>query len=423
MSATTAERLTSSRRRVLSDPLALRTGAIIGTLALSLGLWFLRRPDQLLHPYVWVEEYQILNAYQTQGFLHAILSPYQGYFLWPTSFTVGVAAATSFLHVPQIDYWMSTGWFLATLCLILVPPSNFRLLWRVGMVMLMVLAPMNPEVYGIALYSFWWTTLWPLISLIWSKDYWWLRIPVLIIGGMSSLAGAALFVPYALLFAFTRRRRDLVGTSVLGLIFVVQAVSYIRSPRLAKVPIHPLRITLQELHNFADYALLWLRPNPDSATLAGACILLAILGIIAFSATRGGSPYTNEIIAMVAGLVVLGVLSSVSAPLVSDPILAGPRYYFLPYVALAWVLLMIAVTSELPWARVAATGLIAMSLLSLPQAFSRHEDRVSWSSQLARCQTAGGPFPVPVHYTGVLSEMWNGLLVITPQTCHRLGYG
>jgi hypothetical protein len=137
----------------------LRAGLLIGTIAFCLVVWFLRRPDQLLHPYVWVDEFQILNMYQAHGLLQTIVSPYQGYFLWPTSFTVGFAAAVSFQHVPQIDYWLSTAWFVATLCLILIPASSFPLRWRLGMAVLLVLAPMDPEVYGIALYSFWWTTL------------------------------------------------------------------------------------------------------------------------------------------------------------------------------------------------------------------------------------------------------------------------
>jgi hypothetical protein len=137
---------------------------------------------------------------------------------------------------------------------------------------------------------------------------------------------------------------------------------------------------------------------------------------------RRHSPHTGEIIAPVAGLLVVGVLSSVSAPLASDPISAGPRYYFLSYVVLGWVLLLIAVTSELAWARFAATGLIVMSLLTLSQDFSRHEDSVSWSDQLARCRTATEPFPVPVQNNGVRADMWQRVLFITPQTCRRLGY-
>ena len=116
------------------------------------------------------------------------------------------------------------------------------------MSILMVLAPMNPEVYGIAEYSFWWTSLWPLISLIWSKNYWWLRIPVLLIGGMSSLANfRSLIVPYAILLARTHERRYLVGTAILGATSVVQLIGYATSTRARKTRFVPSKISLQEL--------------------------------------------------------------------------------------------------------------------------------------------------------------------------------
>jgi hypothetical protein len=405
------------------DRRPLRGILIVSTIGFGLAVWFLRRPDQLLHPYVWVEEYQILNRFQTQGLLHAIFAPVQGYFVWPTSFTVGFAADISFLHLPLIDYWVSTAWFVATLCLILVPASRIRLRWRIGFVVLLVLVPTNPEVFGIAEYAFWWTTLWPLISILWSKDYWWLRIPALLIGGMSSLAGAAVVVPYVFLFVVSRQRRYAVGTALLSVTLVVQAITYLTSARSAKTPLHPRSVALQELRNFSDYAFTWLKPtDSDFLAFAGACMILAILAIVLYAVLQGTSAHTNTLIALGLGLIVMGVLSSIPAPLLADPINAGPRYYFLPYVVLGWVLLIIAVTSELQWGRIAAVVVILMSLFALSQNFSRHDDRVSWSQQLAQCQHTTKAFSVPVQYDGARADLWKGALMITPQTCRSLGY-
>lgn len=409
-------------RRTIDDLRARRAGVIVATIGFGLVVWFLRRPDQLLHPYVWVEEFQILNRYQTQGLLHAVLAPVEGYFVWPTSLTVGIAAKASFLHIPLIDYWASTAWFVATLCLILVPRSPIRLRWRVGFVVLLVLAPTNPEVFGIAEYAFWWTTLWPLISILWTKDIWWLRIPVLIIGGMSSLAGAAIVVPYTFLFLVTRHRRYLVGSGILAAALVAQAISYLNSARSAQTPLHPVSVSLQELRNFSDYAFAWLKPtDTDFVAFAGACLLVASIGLVIHIVLRTRSQSNNILVALLLGLLVVGILSSIPAPLLADPIVAGPRYYFLPYVVLGWVLLLIVAMSELRWARIAATVLIAISLLTLSQNFSRHDDRVSWSYQLSRCDHTNKSFTVPVQYDGTRADLWRGLLVITPQTCRSLG--
>ncbi len=414
-------RVKKSFRRASGHGQLQRASLIASAIGFGLAVWFLRRPDQLLHPYVWVEEFQILNRYQTQGLLHAILAPVEGYFVWPTSFTVGFAAAASFLHLPLIDYWASTAWFVATLCLILLPSSPLRLRWRVGLVVLLVLAPTNPEVFGIAEYAFWWTTLWPLISLLWTKDIWWLRIPALLIGGMSSLAGAATVVPYAFLFVVTRQRRYLVGTGVLAVTLVVQSIAYLTSARSSRTPFHPISVSLQVLRNFSDYAFEWLKPtNTDFLVFAGACLLVAVVGVVIHMAPPQRSSITNILVALLLGLLVVGILSSLPAPLLADPLVAGPRYYFLPYVVLGWVLLLISVRSEVQWTRIAATVLILMSLLTLSQNFSRHDDRVSWSYQLSRCQHATKPFTVPVQFDGTRADLWRGLLVITPQTCRTL---
>jgi hypothetical protein len=389
----------------------------------ALAIWFLRRPDQLLHPYVWSDEYHVLNAYQRHGLVAAAVSPLKGYFAWPTSFSIGVAAWASFAHIPEVEYWLSTAWFVATVAIVLLPQSGLRLGWRAALVMLLALAPMNPEVFGIALYSFWWTSLWPLISFTWSKDNWWLRGPVLVIGGMSSIAGAALVIPSALLFALGRRRRDLVATAVLATALAAQAVAYLTSSRSQQTPLRPGPVLVQELRNFSDYAFGWIH-HPDRLFLdvAGAVLAVVVVAVVAAAADRRRSAVTNETAALLVGLLVMGLLSAVPAPLLTSPTANGPRYYFLPFVALAWVLLIVAVTARWRWARALAVGVIALSLLSLTVDFSRHEPAVSWSAELARCRTATGPFYVPVQFTGDIGQMWARALVITPATCHRLGY-
>ncbi len=425
------------KQKATRHPSTLRVLVIVATVVIGLGVWILRRPDQFLHPYVWVEESNILDLYQAHGFLFAAIHQDTGYLQWPTTFTVALAAAISFLHIPQIDYWLSTAWFLATMLLILLPASLLRLRWRVGMVLAFVLAPMGPEIFGVALYIFWWTSLWPLITILWSKDYWWLRIPVLILGGMSSLAGAAIAVPYAVLWAITRRRRDLVGTIVLAATLAVQIPVYLTSYRASQVPFHLSRIVEQEVRNFSYYLLAIVSPAPsDLLVFVGACMILAIAGFVAWSVVRG-KPNHNELLALFVGLLVMGGLSAIPAPLRSDPVHDGPRYYFFSFVVLAWVLLLVAATPnvarlgkqwwerqwwELPIARFAAVGIVVLSLFVLPRTFTEHDDTVNWSAQLARCHTATDSFSVPVQYNGQLSRMWNGRLTITPGTCRRLGY-
>jgi hypothetical protein len=257
---------------------------------------------------------------------------------------------------------------------------------------------------------------------MWSKDYWWLRITVLIIGGMSSLAGALLVIPYAVMYLISRKRRDLVGTLILASISVIQVATYLHSTRATQIPIKPLYILLQEFRNFSLYALAWLNPT-DTGFLgfAGACLLIGIMCVVGYFLISKAT-VAKEIVVLIVGLLVLGSISAIPAALVSSPGAAGPRYYFLPFVVCGWLLLVLAMTATQNWIRLASAALIVMSLFALTQNFSRHEDPIDWSYQLARCATATKPFSVPVQYTGVRAQAWNGLLIITPETCRSLGY-
>lgn len=409
------------KEQLLISGRAVNVSLIVAALVAGLLIWFLRRPDQLLHPYIWDEEFKVLNNYQLHGFLYSAASRYQGYFLWPTSFSVSIAAAISFLHLPALEYLFCTLWYLATLALILIPNSRVRLSWRVGLALLLALAPMNPEVFGVLLYSFWWTTLWPLVSLLWSEDYWVLRVVVLIVGGMSSLAGAAIFVAYGCSYLITRRRRDLLGTVLLFLMFVAQLAALLSSTRAN--PVHPRSAAIQSLRNYSLYSIGWLQGvDPVFLGFAGACILGALIFVVAQSLLGKRDPFRRELVVLLVGLIIFSGFSSASVPLTTNPLTAGPRYYFLPFVAIGWLLALLVLASRNAWTRFAATALIALSLLLLAQGFSRHDDLVNWTEQLARCRNTTRTFTVPVQQTGSRLTLWKGALLITPDTCRRLGY-
>ncbi|HTV10885.1 MAG TPA: hypothetical protein VME20_03410 [Acidimicrobiales bacterium] len=395
---------------------------VLAVLGIGLSVWFARRPDQLLHPYVWADEYHILNRYQMEGFAQAVLAPVKGYFIWPTSFSVAVAASADFAHLPEVEYWFATVWFAVTLCLILLPRSVVGLHWRAAAALLLVLTPMNPEVFGVALYIFWWTSLWPVVTFGWLEGYWWLRAPVLVIGGMSSLAGAAMVVPSAVLFVAGKKRRDLWATVLLALTCVPQGIAYFSSARSGRTPLHPAKVALQELHNFSTYALGWLKPENSLLLDVTGALVFVLTASAVFKWKARSAPAGALGLALFAALLTVGFISAVPAPLSTNPATTGPRYYFLPFALLGWVLLAMLPASPGTWRRLGAGVLIVLSFLCLQPNFSRHEPAVSWGAQLARCKGASTPFYVPVQFTGVPSQMWRTALVITPRTCRSLGF-
>jgi len=160
------------------------------------------------------------------------LRPVQGYLILPVTLLLPLAAAISFVHLPVLAFWMATAVFALTVWMLVVPESQ----WggrgtRIIMAFTMALCPANPETFGVLLYSFWWATLWPIIILGWKRNLWWMRVPLLVIGALSSPAGAGMAVPFGVSFWFTRRRADFVGGGVLTVGLILQITSLMAGGR------------------------------------------------------------------------------------------------------------------------------------------------------------------------------------------------
>jgi len=407
-------------KTVASKP-RVQTGIIITAVTLTcLAIWFLRRPGQLTHPYVWAEEYLVINRWAESGFWSATFSQYQGYLLVPTSAIVAGAAAIDFRHLPVLQYWMTTALFVATILLLLIPKSRLPLAWRCGMAFLLVLAPMNPEVYGVALYAYWWTALWPLISLFWERNLWWLRVPVLIVGGLSGFAGAVGVVLYGGAFLLRRKRSDLVGAGILAVFLGIQLWVYSHSQRGAKQSLLPRSTAIQFFRNFGSYDFGWMPTATEGfLTFFGLCVAGFVAVTLIRYSLSNRSGFWTELLLVAAGLGIYGTLSAIPVPLVTQPISAGPRYFFYPFVLTAWLLFLISVTSASYATRVIAITLIGVSTLTLAQGFSRAQVPRNWSEQLSRCKDESEGFSVSVYFDGS-ETMWIDRLHITRAVCRRL---
>ena len=214
----------------LARPVASRYWPIL-VLAGCLLIWFLRRPQQVWHPYVWAEETFVVRHFLDGGWLEA-LRPVQGYVILPTTLLLPLAASVSFVHLPVLMSLLSAGVFALTVVILVVPESRWgSRSTKTLMAFAMVLCPVNPEVFGVLLYSFWWAALWPVIILGWKRDLWWARIPLLVVGALSSPAGAAMVVPFAVSWWWSRRRAELIGVAILAAGAIVQLVSVLGSDR------------------------------------------------------------------------------------------------------------------------------------------------------------------------------------------------
>lgn len=401
---------------------ALRILAVVGFCVV---VWVWRRPEQLRRPYVWVEESEIIRNFLRDGWAGG-LEPIQGYLVLPANVLVSLATAISFMDLPELMYVFALAVFVATVLLIILPESRWGdRTTRSAMAASMALVPTNPEVFGVLLYSLWWTTLWPLIILGWRRDLWVLRVPLLAVGALSSPAGGMLFAVFALAYVLHRRMRDLVSAAILLAGFAFQIILALGSTRaeLLDRDADPRDVMQQALRAAGLFETRWLSPGNLDANfllLAGvafiAFVLVAALRL-SFFAKR------HEVLLLTVAAGTFTLLSSVPVPLVTDPAGGGPRYYFLPFVTFAWVLLALWRHADVDRLRTAAGVLLCISFLGLATTFSRGTEattaRLSWEDEVRKCAASTAPIhQIPVYFDGSTKLFWT--LDLSPAECRRL---
>jgi hypothetical protein len=404
----------------LARPVASRYWPIL-VLAGCLAVWFLRRPQQVWQPYIWDEEGIVVRHFLDGGWLGA-LRPVEGYLILPATILLPLAASISFGHLAVLMYWSATGVFAFTVLILVVPESR----WggrgmKALMALAMVLCPVNPETFGILLYTFWWAALWPVIMLGWKRDLWWARVPLLVIAALSSPAGAAMAVPFAVSWWWSRRRVELVGAAILAVGAVVQLTIFLTSDRRDAVSGSVGKVLEQSAVTLGLFPTPWADPRgsgADATAIAGLAVLAVLIAAVVESLR---SYRAIEPLLLFLPVVLFTVLSAIPSPLQTSPGGDGPRYYFLPFVAVAWLLLNLLLDVRLSRATHLLAGvLLVAAAIGVASNFSRPAamttGRLDWRHELERCAASTrAQVSVPVYFDGSKDDLWT--LRMTPAEC------
>ncbi len=408
------QRLRGARAWRVGDKSPLLLG---GTIILAVLLYLGRRPDQLIAPMVWAEETVILGRWYG-GQYSAIIDPVAGQLVVVSSMLVSLAGALSFAYLPELEMVLIVAVFVATLLLLLLPDSR----WgsrkvRCLMALSLALIPINPEPYLVLLFAFWWTSLWPIIVLGWRRDLLWMRLPVLIFAGISSLAAAFVAPVFLALFLWRRQRRDLWSALVLMPCLAVQIGVVLASER--QYPALEWRTVLvQVARTFCLYVRGSAQSNlpqfGESLTLACGFGFVALLVVAVVRLRRAEQRAVG--FALLLTLVGYAVLSSIPAPIISHPSFDGPRYYFLPFALLGMLLLFLVFAARDRLVRIGATVALLVALLPLVHDYARHADSVSWRDARSECALSeSATYAMPVHADGRREALW--VLVVATERC------
>lgn len=367
----------------------------LGFAVLYFLILFLRRRAQLLNPQIWAEDgSQILRGFLDHGWA-SLAFPANGYLITTSKLLIGGALTLSAAYLPAIA--TIADWiFTVLVCLaITYCPTWLRARWCIALATLLV--PSDPEVFGIPLYSFWWASLLLFLVVLWddeSADLKW-RISMVLLGGLSS---PIIFLVTPFLFI---RLILLKQKKIEGLVLAVSVACCAVQAAMVHNSIGNGSITASKLLLFVPKFLgSYVSGNLRNPTLPWLWVtgLLVCVFVISTMFCGAAARLRNWFIL---GLWVGAMLmSAVRMDLaLIHPHLAGPRYFFFPFVLLSWLII-----SALPDCRVTSVKVFGVVLLSaafvnaLPVLSRDHVD-LHWTGHVVSCSHFS-EYALPIGFNG-----------------------
>ena len=142
--------------------------SLIPFILISALIFTTRSYPQFSNPQLYNEDITLLHNFANGG-LKSIFSEVGGQSIWISAIPLFIGSG--FLGIyPWIAAFSSLFIFLATICIFAYVKSDFlQLKSKKIFVVLLSLIPIYPETFGVALYNFWWASLWPMAIIFSSK--------------------------------------------------------------------------------------------------------------------------------------------------------------------------------------------------------------------------------------------------------------
>ncbi|MGA9032915.1 MAG: hypothetical protein WB402_10395 [Sulfuricaulis sp.] len=393
-------------------------------LTVFLSLLASRRWQQLISPQVWDEDgapNPWLNGGLGSGsdladYIHkgwsAFFEPVNGYLVTVPKIISAISLWVSFSNYPIVST-IFTWLFIALVGLaITLAPTHIRAKFLCTLAVFMI--PSDPEVYGIPLYTFWWSSLFLFLVALWDEKRpslkW--RLGLLLVGGLSSPV-IVLILPVLYFRAYWYRslRSEQLVAFIATLAAAVQ-ISFIVKGSAGHFP--PLdSVLMNVIPTFYGRFLIgnWV-DNKVWLWLVG----MGLTGIIAAWLLRDRRNVSAWILLyLLAGTVVLTVVRVDPAGI--HPRLAGPRYFFLPFVLTFWILIQYFHAAHSKWLRSFIGIVTVTAVINAAPVWSRQHDDLRWTDHVRSCRLFPS-YTIPVQFDGNRSSAWS--LKLSGNSCAEL---
>jgi hypothetical protein len=363
-----------------------------------LGLLAVRRWPQVTAPQVWCEDGLILKGFADHGWTD-FLQPLNGYLVLVPRLITWMSMAISVYYYPIVS--TTLAWVFTVFVGLAVAWSPTRLRAKVACAVAVFLIPSDPEAFGLPLYTLWWSSLLLILLALWDerRPSLGVRLGYLLAGGLSS-PFILVFVPVAWFRAlWYRTRADAVVALGASAIAGLQ-LRFIMAEAAKAMP--PLGSLLR--HVIPKFCGWFLAGNLASSPVVLWSAGVAVIVLIAASLAAG----RRDPLAWIMAVLYFGAIgSSVFRidPSILHPVLAGPRYFFLPYVLAFWILIQLVAGARPAWLRACAAVAIILGIVNAFPVWTRRHDDLQWAEHVR----SGRLFPVygiPIEYDGHREDAW-----------------
>lgn len=390
------------------------TFQLISLCAFTILVLYLGRPDQFLHPYIWVEDGTVnLKGYAERGFW-SVFDPVAGYYILASKIIALAAFKASILRAPEIELVLVVAFTCFVVAAVALSPTHLP--WPYLCAVGILLIPTDAEVFAVSLYAFWWAGILILLALLWdtSRNHDWLRRFYVVLGGLSS----PIIVPVALLLALRagieRNNREVVTLVIAVACSAIQGAAIYHSGAHTVAGRYSLPALSLAADKFAGYYFIgFIRHTLSPITYFGFAVI-AILGVACWTVRRELNFYFPLIVASYALICVMTMNRNAIEILDSD--LGGPRYFFYPYILLSWIIIWIAAKAS-ALVRIGLFIALVFALKTAWDGMSRRHDTINWQANV-KARARSRSYKLPIHYAGDARQILQ--LRLTGEQCRKL---
>lgn len=380
---------------------------------------FLRRGTTLTKAEVWDEDgLELIPEFLTRGW-GSLLHAYQGYLNTVPRILTGINVTLA----PQ-DYPVAStvlGWLVTAAVMAFVAWAPVRLRGGLMLALVCLLLPTKPECLGTPLYASWWTTIPLLLLPFWENapTYIGLRAAVLALGGLSSPV-VIITTPLMILRALRERTRIDVALAVLSSACAsIQAYIVVTVPNAApglKLTPDTPRIILEKFFGWFIWDANWITQYHGISILpvAGVVVLAAVI----YAASQMKDPWLGVGLLYLLGGTITASAARIGIEVI-NPIGAGPRYFFYPFIIIGWLLVSLMISAPRRAGRAVAACLLGLALMiTVSSGWSQDHAETHWTQHIASC-VHFEDYSMPIVLDGRPGYLWRK--TFTRDQCRRLG--